>query len=103
VEPVHTPGALTMASALDVRIEDASRLEGLIRLADALRSEGLVVVVKWDGERQPDAGDNGPYTVVVSRPSDGSFIRRDDDSLEGAFEYVYALLAQGEAPSPLEG
>jgi hypothetical protein len=51
---------LALAERLGVHVEDAERLSGLLRVVEALRRRGHVIVLKWDGERNPEAGDNGP-------------------------------------------
>jgi hypothetical protein len=82
------------ALALSLNIEFAPGepvLLGLLRVFDALREQGLVLLVKWDGERNPQAGDNGQYTALITGPplvSADAFFRKDDSSMEAAMQDV---------------
>ncbi|MBB2923531.1 hypothetical protein [Cellulomonas cellasea] len=91
---------LLLADRLHVTVRDVGHLAGLLRIVEGLRSEGFVIVLKWDGQRDVDANDNGPYTALVTRGGlEGEFFRRDDESLEGALEDVLAALSERWAQS----
>lgn len=54
-------------------------IDSLIPQIEALRAEGAVVVLKWDGERSDKR-----CTVVVSRQETNYMWRRDTDEMEQA-------------------
>lgn len=83
------PKVATLAARLGVDPGGAEPATVLLAVVEALRRQGFVVVLKWDGERHPEVGDNGPYTAMLSRPGlDQLFFRRDDETLVGALEAV---------------
>jgi hypothetical protein len=59
-------------------------LDPVLPLLERMRSEGAIVLVKWDGERRPDAGER-PYTAVVQGgPLGDESYRADAATLEDA-------------------
>jgi hypothetical protein len=84
----------SLASDLGVEFSpDEPTLLRLLKTFDALREQGLVLLVKWDGERQPHLGDNGQYTALITGPplaDDEVFFRKDDSSMEAAMQAVLA-------------
>ena len=86
---IANPEVLALAELLGVAVSDTERRTGLLRIVDALGKRGHVVVLKWDGQRNPEMGDNGAFTAIISGGDlAGEFFRRDDETLEGAIEYV---------------
>lgn len=62
-------------------------------LLEKMRSEGAVVLIKWDGER--GKGDSGPYTAVVSSKAlKEQFYRTDAASMEDALAYIIVNYAR---------
>lgn len=83
-------GALALTLGIEFVPEEPTLL-GLLRVFDALREQGLVLLVKWDGERQPKLGDNGQYTALITGPNlvrEDAFFRKDDSSMEAAMQDV---------------
>lgn len=73
---------LAIAAHLNLDPERNLGLDALWPLLEAIRNDGGVVVIKLDGERSPQFGDNGVYTVVLSSGSlFDDFFRRDSDDL----------------------
>ena len=67
----------------------------LLPIVEAACDRGFVCVLKWDGERDPDAGDNGGCTVIISGgPLTGSdtFFRIDAATMETALVSVLSSL-----------
>lgn len=88
---------LALAERLDLRVAGVERVSGLLRVVEELRIRGYVIVLKWDGERNSEAENNGPYTAIVSGGNlAGEFFRRDDETLEGALEYVLSRYEEWE-------
>jgi len=86
---IENTSVLALAERLEVHVEGTERLAGLLRVVEALRRRGHVIVLKWDGERNSETGDNGSFTAIVSGGVlAGEFFRRDDETLEGALEHV---------------
>jgi hypothetical protein len=90
VTSTGTPEVRALARELSVPLDDAEPVLGRLRMIDALCARGFVVVVKWDGERDPANGDNGRYTVMLSGGDLGAeFFRRDDETLLLAVDFVF--------------
>ena len=102
MDAIVDPRVVTLAGAMDVSLKKTRRLEDLLTIVEALRTKGYVIVLKWDGERNPEAGDNGPFTAVITGGDlrlSGDFFRKDDDTLEQALENVLGGLSEWLAGS----
>ena len=54
-----------------------------------MMTNGATVVIKLDGQRQPDEGDNGNYTVIAQGgPLEGDMIRGDFEDLDQSLCYL---------------
>jgi hypothetical protein len=64
--------------------EEWTGLDAVLPLLERMRNDGAIVLVKWDGERRPEAGEL-PYTAVVQGgPLGDQPYRTDATSLEEA-------------------
>jgi len=62
-------------------------LDPVLPIIDAIRGEGAVVILKFDGERGPD--DNGQFTVVASSgPLGADYLRCEGPDLQRCLERV---------------
>lgn len=68
-------------------------VDAVLPLLERMRSEGSVVIIKFDGGR--GEGDSGPYTALASGPAlDGVYFRTDSHTLEDALAYIIVRYAQ---------
>lgn len=68
--------------------DDWSGLDAVRPLLERIMKEGATVLIKWDGERRPEAGEH-PYTAIVqSGPLGSDFYRTDAPTLEDALCYI---------------
>jgi hypothetical protein len=85
-----------LCDALDVPSSEGEGYVRLLPVVDALRGRGFVVVLKWDGEREPSAGDSGQFTAVLTGgdlAAAGESLRSDAGSMEQALTSVLASFA----------
>lgn len=58
-------------------------------LIEEMMMAGCVVVMKLDGARNPEAGDNGKYTIIATGGPLGSVsIRGDFENLDDGLSYL---------------
>ncbi|MBK8252955.1 MAG: hypothetical protein IPK82_09830 [Polyangiaceae bacterium] len=70
-----------------------SGIDALLPLLERIRSEGGVVIIKFDGERNNDEGDF--YTAaIVGQQMNGESIRIDAPTLEDALAFVIVAYAR---------
>jgi hypothetical protein len=60
-------------------------LDALVPEIEALREQGAVIMLKWDGERTSNR-----CTVVVSWPAGNDFWRKDGDDIVGMLREALA-------------
>lgn len=79
---------------LEVEIPAAwTGVDAVLPLLERMRADGAVVLLKWDGERQP-AADARPYTAVVQgAPLGDDFYRIDGTSLDEVLCYTIGSYA----------
>lgn len=54
-------------------------LDELLPSVDAVRQDGAIVLLKWDGQRQ-----NRPYTVLITRHDTDFLWRKDTNDMASA-------------------
>jgi hypothetical protein len=79
-----------IAASLGIALDAEWRgMESVWPLLDRMRAEGVVVIVKLDGERA-----RGQYTVLATHASKSVFARCDAETLEAATCAVIAQYAE---------
>lgn len=73
---------------------DWQGIDSVIELIEEMKSDGAVIIIKFDGERKKDV-DNGSYTFIVTgKPLNDESIRIDTASIEHGLSFIIGEYAK---------